>query len=135
MERAGMMELRRPMRAFKVKGFGCLGNPGQLRDRGGRVVPVNIEAGALGICPTDCDVWSKHFEEMPYALSVPGETCRGTFVKPVIETERCVSGIVKVQRVGDMGVWHAQAHRHQLGVEQNGIEDDCVYRGGSERRR
>ena len=26
------------------------------------------------------------------------------------------------------------AHRPQLGVEQNGIEDDCIYRGGSERR-
>src|ERR1700686_4241284 len=101
MERSGMMELRWPMRTFKVKGLGSLGNPGQLRDRGGRVVPVNIEAGALGIRPTDCDVWCKHFEETLYALSVPSQTCRGSFVMPVIETERCVAGIIKVQRVGD----------------------------------
>jgi len=46
-------------------------------------------------------------------LSVPSQTCRGSFVKPVIETKRCVAGIIKVQRVGHMGVGHAQAHRHQ----------------------
>src|ERR1700761_7870715 len=115
-ERTGMMKLPRPMRTFKVKDLGSLGNPGQRRDRGGWFVPVNIEAGALGIGPGDCDAWSKHFEETLYALSVPGQTCRGTFVKPVIETERCVSGIIKVQGVGDMSVGHAQAHRHQLSV-------------------
>ena len=61
------MELPRPMRTFKVKGLGSPGNPGQLRDRGGRFVPVNIEGDALGIRPGNCGGWSKHFEKKFYA--------------------------------------------------------------------
>jgi hypothetical protein len=82
-----MVELRRPMRTLKVERSGSLGDPGQLRDCGGGVVPVDIEADALCICPTDCDGRRKHFEETLYTFSVPGQSCRCSLVGPVIETD------------------------------------------------
>src|SRR4029077_10882024 len=48
-ERPGMVEPRWPMRTFKVKFPRTLCDPGQLRDRGGWVVPVDIETDTLWI--------------------------------------------------------------------------------------
>jgi hypothetical protein len=67
-ERPGMVEPRWPMRTFKVKFPRTLCDPGQLRDRGGWVVPVDIEADALCICPCDRDGWRKRFEEALYTF-------------------------------------------------------------------
>src|SRR5258708_33731889 len=46
-ERPGMVELRWPMRTFEVKFPRTLCDPGQLRDRGGRVLPVHTETAAV----------------------------------------------------------------------------------------
>jgi len=81
------------MRTFKVKFPRTLCDPGQLRDCGGGVVPVDIEADALCICPTDCDGWvRKRFEETLYTFPVPGQSRRVSFMRPVIEW--CIAGII-----------------------------------------
>src|ERR1700737_4022481 len=129
--RPGMVELRWPMRTLKVKFPRTLCDPGQLRDRGGGVVPVDIEADALCICPCDRDGWRKRFEEALYTFSVPGQSCRSSFMRPVIETEWCIARVIEVQRVSDVGVWHTKTHRRQLSVDQNGVEYDCIDRGCS----
>src|ERR1700724_4777050 len=119
-----MVELRWPMRTFKVKFPRTLCDPGQLRDCGGGVVPVDIEADALCICPTDCDGWvRKRFEETLYTFPVPGQSRRVSFMRPVIEW--CIAGIIEVQRACDVGIWHTKAHRRSLGIGQSVIEYDC----------
>src|ERR1700730_11272120 len=110
---AGMVELRWPMRTLKVKFPRTLCDPGQLRDRGGGIVSVDIQADALCICSTDCDGGvRKRLEKTLHALSVPGQSCRGSLMRPVIETEWRMAGVVEVQRVSDVGIRHTKAHRH-----------------------
>src|SRR5258708_4331068 len=95
-ERSGVVELLRPMRTFEIELPGSLGDPGQTRDCGGWVVPIDIEAGALCICPCDRDGRRKHFEETLYTFSVPGQSRRSSFVRPVIEIRRGAARVVAV---------------------------------------
>src|SRR6266436_2305255 len=89
------------------------------------------EADALCICPCDRDGWRKRFEEALYTFSVPGQSCRTSFMRPVIETEWCIARVIEVQRVSDVGIWHTKAHRRQLSVDQNGVEYGRIDRGCS----
>src|SRR5258708_8993707 len=95
-ERSGIVELLRPMRTFEIELSGSLGDPGQIRDCGGVVIPIDIEAGALCIGPCDRDRWRKHFEETLYPFSVPGQGCRSSFVRPVIEIRRGAARVIAV---------------------------------------
>src|SRR5258708_38450209 len=87
-ERSGMVELRRPMRIFKIELFGNLGDPGQVRDCGQWVVPIDIEAGAPGICPCHRDVRRKPFEETLYTFPFPAHISSTIFAIPVFKTNR-----------------------------------------------
>src|SRR5258708_21924541 len=98
MEWTGVMELWRPMRTFKIKFPRTLGNPGQLRDCGGLVVPIDIEAGALGIRSDSGVGFLQYFSVLCDTFSISGPSRSGSLVKPIIITDGRVSRELEVQR-------------------------------------
>src|SRR5258708_21526180 len=137
MEWTGVMELRRPMRTFKVKCPRTLGNPGQLRDCGGWVVPIDIESGALRIRSDSGVGVLQHFSTLCDTFSISGQSRRGNLVRPIIKTEGCVTREVEVQRVRHVYIRHTQLDRTQFRIElksidYEGIDAVCLYNAGAE---
>src|SRR5260370_7697365 len=91
MEWTGVMELWRPMRTFKIKFPRTLGNPGQLRDCGGWVVPIDIEAGALGIRSDSGVGFLQYFSMLCDTFSISGQSRSGSLWSPIITTHAPVT--------------------------------------------
>src|SRR5260370_19750018 len=145
MEWAGVMELRWPMRTFKIKFPRTLGNPGQLRDCGGWVVPIDIESGALRLrCDSGVGVLQS-FSTLCDAFSISGQSRSRSLVRPIIITEGRVTREVEVQRVRHVYIRHTQLDRTQFCIELDdwqivGNRPSRIYRwkvhhGGSPGRR
>ncbi len=94
-----MAKLSGPMRAFKVELLRGLSDPAELRNSGGGAVPVNFESGTFRERSSSCIGLLEHLCKVCYAFPVSGQSCRGRLMRPVIHTERCIAGIVEVQRV------------------------------------
>src|SRR3977135_1583079 len=130
-----MVELRWPMRAFKVKFPQTLCDPGQLRDRGGWIVPVDIEADALCIGLTDRGGRRQHFEETLHAFLVPGQSCRGSFVRPVIETKWCSRSSRSVAHLrrghtasqGSSGLTRCRTEQCRVRLHFSSYNNFCLY--------
>src|SRR5258707_15875557 len=145
MEWTGVMELWRPMRTFKIKFPRTLGNPGQLRDCGGWVVPIDIEAGALGIRSDSGVGVLQYFSTLCDAFSISGQSRSRSLVRPIIITEGRVTREVEVQRVRHVYIRHTQLDRTQFCIELDdwqivGNRPSRIYRwkvhhGGSRARR
>src|SRR5258707_6624057 len=135
MEWTGVMELRRPMRTFKVKFPRTLGNPGQLRDCGGWVVPIDIESGALRIRSDSGVGVLQHFSTLCDTFSISGQSRSGSLVRPIIITEGWVTREVEVPRVRYTYIMPTQLDRTPFSIELNGIDYQgidavCLYNGG-----
>src|ERR1700726_1551024 len=99
MEWTGMMELWRPMRTFEIKFPRTLGNPGQLRVGAGWVVPIDIEAGALGVRSDSGVEVLYHFSTLGDTFSISGQSRSGSLVRPIIITDGSITREIEVQRV------------------------------------
>src|SRR5258708_32840631 len=108
MEWTGVMELWRPMRTFKIKFPRTLGNPGQLRDCGGWVVPIDIEAGALGIRSDSRGGFLQYFSMLCDTFSISGQSRSGSLVRPIIITDGRVTREVEEQRAPHRYIRHTQ---------------------------
>src|SRR5258708_10751778 len=145
LEWTGVMELRRPMRTFKVKCPRTLGNPGQLRDCGGWVVPVDMESGALRIRSDSGVGVLQYFSTLCDTFSISGQSRSRSLVRPIIITEGRVTREVEVQRVRHVYIRHTQLDRTQFCIELDdwqivGNRPSRIYRwkvhhGGSPARR
>src|SRR5260221_1158045 len=99
MEWTGVMELRRPMRTSKVKFPRTSGNPGQLRDCGGWVVPIDIESGALRIRSDSGVGVLQYFRPLFDTFSISGQSRRRRLVRPIIVTNGRETRELQVQPV------------------------------------
>jgi hypothetical protein len=94
-----MAKLSGPMRAFKVELLRGLSDPAELRNGGRGVVPVDFESGTLRVSSDSGVGLLEHLGKVCYAFPVSGQSCRGRLMRPVIHAERCIAGVVEVQRV------------------------------------
>src|SRR5260221_11797018 len=105
------MELRGPMRTFKVELSGRLSEPRQLRNGSIRVFPVDFKSDGLCVCSDPAVRQCKNFSKFRNTLSI---SCQGRWsglVRPVIHTQRCMPGGVEMNSVLHVYVRNGKPHR------------------------
>src|SRR4029077_21035499 len=110
MKWTGVMELRGPMRTFKVEPSGRLSEPRQLRNGSIRDFPVDFKSDGLCVCPDSTVSLCKNFGKSCNTLSI---SCQGRwsgFVRPVLHTQRCMPRVVEMKRVGHVYVRNGKPH-------------------------
>src|SRR5258708_26478371 len=99
MERTGVMELFRPMRAFKVKFARTLRDPGTIGEQRGWVLPVGFDSSPLHFRYQLSVTANQHLRKFRDALAVSFSRFRCILVRPTINTERRIPRIIEVKCV------------------------------------
>jgi len=99
MERTSVMELVRPMRAFKVKFPRTLCDPGAILEQRGWVLPIGFDSGFLRLCDELCVATDEHLSKLGDTLAVSFYGFGRILVPPPIKAERRIPRIIEMQRV------------------------------------
>src|SRR5262249_3664561 len=122
-----ILELRKVGSATKVEFPRALGNPGKRRKSRMRIIPVNREPNlfcvGLGYCR---DRFQKHSGASD-SLHISGQSINSSLVWPVHETDRCSSGVINVESVGQLDEGHSKVYRYQFDIRLILIKDDPIY--------
>src|SRR5258708_12076020 len=107
-----MMELGRPMGAFKVELLRCLSDPGELRNGGIGVFPIDFESNALRVGSGSGVGLPKHLPKSGHAFSVSCESLRGTLGRPVIHAGWCITKVTQLYPFSDLHDRNPHTHWH-----------------------
>src|ERR1700750_49866 len=122
MEWTGMMELRRPMRIFKVKGFGSLADRRPRRERGMGGFPIDLQSD-VGCLPFNAGINSgQQLGKIRHPFPVSRQSLRGCLMRPFIQSEGSVTSKIEVQRVRHVHVRYPQLYRAQFRIKLSDID-------------
>src|SRR5258708_11827656 len=99
MERTCVVELVRPMRAFKVKLPRTLCDPGAIREQRGWVLPIGFDSGFLRLCDDLGVAVDEHLSKLGDTLAVSFYGFGRILVRPIIDTKGCIRRIIEVNGV------------------------------------
>src|ERR1700751_2799030 len=102
MEWTGVIELRRPIRAFKVEGLRSLSNPRAFGKSRREVGPIYFKSGAFRVCSNLAVSCCQPFSNLRDSFPVSCQSLRSCFMRPTLIDRRCIARVVEVQRDRNM---------------------------------